>query len=185
MSPTYTDNSPFCRQNNCFDAPPLSGSVISWHVIYHEPQFPNALGVMSDSTFVPGVATDGGAETELHGVAWTGELTRASELIATGADVNHIDTAGETPIHGAAANGHVDIVAYLLSVGAGLDIPGTNAMTPLHWAAGWGNVETVRVLVEAGANVRATDALGRTARDVALKHNNAVSAEYLLNVAGA
>src|SRR6187549_1757093 len=118
---------------------------------------------MSRSSFVPGVATEGGAETELHGVAWTGELWRARELVEAGADVNHIDTAGETPIHGAAANGHVEMVAYLLSVGARIDIPGTNEMTPLHWAAGWGNVETVRVLVEAGADARAIDALGQTA----------------------
>lgn len=93
-----------------------------------------ALGVMSRSSFVPGVATDGGAETELHGVAWTGEVGRARELVTGGSDVNHIDSAGETPLHGAAANGNTEMVGYLLSVGARVDIPGTNEMTPLHWA---------------------------------------------------
>jgi ankyrin repeat protein len=134
---------------------------------------------MSHPSFVPGDATEGGAETELHGVAWTGELERARELIATGADVNHIDSAGETPIHGAAANGNSEMVSLLLAAGARIDIPGTNAMMPLHWAAGWGNLETVRVLVDAGADVAALDALGLTAEQVAVKHKNAAIADYL------
>src|SRR4051812_27058415 len=134
---------------------------------------------MSHPSFVPGIGTEGGAETELHGVAWTGQLERARKLIIGGADVNHIDSAGETPIHGAAANGHAEMVSLLLSAGARVDIPGTNAMTPLHWAAGWGNVETVRVLVGARADISAVDALGLTAEQVAVKHNNPAIADYL------
>ena len=134
---------------------------------------------MSHPSFVPSVATEGGAETELHGVAWTGQLERARTLISGGADVNHIDSAGETPIHGAAANGNAEMVSFLLSVGARIDIPGTNAMTPLHWAAGWGNLETVRVLVDAGADVSVVDALGLSAEQVAVKHKNAAIADYL------
>ena len=93
---------------------------------------------MSQPFWFPGVATEGGAETELHYVAWTGELERARQLVAAGADVNHIDSAGEAPIHGAAACGNAEMVIYLMSVGARIDIPGTTDMTPLHWAAGWG-----------------------------------------------
>jgi ankyrin repeat protein len=134
---------------------------------------------MSHPSFVPGDATEGGAETELHGVAWTGELERARELIDGGADVNHVDSAGETAIHGAAANGNSEMVSFLLTVGARIDIPGTNAMTPLHWAAGWGNLETVRVLVDAGADISIVDDLGLTAEEVAVEHENSAIAGYL------
>ena len=134
---------------------------------------------MSQPSWFPGVATEGGAETELHYVAWSGNTERARQLVAGGADVNYIDTAGETPIHGAAANGNVEMVSFLLSVGARIDIPGTNDMTPLHWAAGWGNLETVRVLVDAGADVSVINAFGLIAEQVAVKHKNATIADYL------
>ena len=124
-------------------------------------------------------ARDGAAETPLHGAAWGGDVEEAKTLIAAGADVNHIDSAGETPIHGAAAWGHAKMVKYLISVGARIDIPGTTALTPLHWAAGWGNLQTVKVLVEAGADLKALNASGRTAAEVALEHHRSDVAKYL------
>jgi ankyrin repeat protein len=90
-----------------------------------------------NNKFTPGNAMEGGAETELHAIAWAGNLRKARRLVRKRADVNYIDAAGETPLHGAAAWGHSSIVRSLLSVGAHHDIPAknTNNLTPLHWAA--------------------------------------------------
>jgi ankyrin repeat protein len=106
-------------------------------------------------------------------------MEEAKALVAGGADVNHIDTAGVTPIHGAAAWGRAEMVAYLISVGAKIDIPGTTGLTPLHWAAGWGNLETVKVLVRSGANLKALNDSGRTPVQVALEHHKAEVAAFL------
>ena len=130
--------------------------------------------------FEPGNALDGGAETELHAIAWAGNLRKARRLVRKGADVNHVDAAGETPLHGAAAWGRSSMVRYLLSVGARHDIKAknTNDMTPLHWAAR-ANLKSVQILLKAGANKEAKDAQGNTAYDLAKKHKRPEIAAYL------
>ena len=81
-----------------------------------------------NKNFEPGNALDGGAETELHAIAWAGNLRKARRLVRKGADVNHVDAAGETPLHGAAAWGRSSMVRYLLSVGARHDIKAKNTI---------------------------------------------------------
>ncbi|TIH10718.1 ankyrin repeat domain-containing protein [Pseudomonas leptonychotis] len=130
--------------------------------------------------FEPGNAMDGGAETELHAIAWAGNLRKARRLVRKGADVNHIDAAGETPLHGAAAWGHSSTVLFLLSVGARHDIKAknTNNMTPLHWAAR-SDLKSVKLLLKAGAEKEAKDAQGNTAYDIAKKHERPEIAAFL------
>ncbi|MBU1834062.1 MAG: ankyrin repeat domain-containing protein [Gammaproteobacteria bacterium] len=130
--------------------------------------------------FEPGNAMDGGAETELHAIAWAGNLRKARRLVRKGADVNHIDAAGETPLHGAAAWGHSSIIRFLLSVGARHDIKAknTNNMTPLHWAAR-SDLKSVKLLLKAGAEKEAKDAQGNTAYDIAKKHERPEIAAFL------
>jgi len=143
-------------------------------------QFVNqfTLAVMK-SAFVPGNARERGAETELHGAAWVGNIKRAKQLIAAGNDVNCADSAAETPLHGAAACGRAKVIELLLSAGARHNIPGTTGLTPLHWAAGWGNLATVKVLVRAGADVSAKNEFGRTAAEVAREHGQVEVAAFL------
>ena len=133
-----------------------------------------------NKNFVPGAAIDGGAETELHAIAWAGNLRRARRLVRKGANVNHVDSAGETPLHGAAAWGRTSMVRYLLSVGARHDIQALNTcnMTPLHWAAR-ANLETVKVLLKAGADRNAKDTQGNTAYDIAKKYRKLEIMAYL------
>ncbi|MDX5370945.1 MAG: ankyrin repeat domain-containing protein [Pseudomonadaceae bacterium] len=135
-----------------------------------------------NKNFVPGNAIDGGAETELHAIAWAGNLRRARRLVRRGANVNHVDSAGETPLHGAAAWGRTSMVRFLLSVGARHDIAAlnTNNMTPLHWAAR-ANLKTVKVLLRAGADRDAKDAQGNTAYDIAKKHRKTEIMAYLVS----
>lgn len=132
------------------------------------------------SNFTPGIATDGGAETKLHAIAWSGNLRRARRLVRKGADVNYVDSAGETPLHGAAAWGRANMVHLLLSAGANCNIQAlnTNNMIPLHWAAR-ANLETVKVLLKAGADRNLKDALGNTPYDIAKKFRKAKIMKYL------
>jgi ankyrin repeat protein len=130
-------------------------------------------------------ALDGAAESELHHVAWAGDVLQAAVLIAKGASVNQVDSAGETALHGAAACGHTEMVRLLVSAGAQVNIQAhaTRDFTPLHWAAGWGNIRTVQLLVEAGAMVSAKDAAGKSPKEIALEHKNQDIAAYLSTVA--
>ena len=130
-------------------------------------------------------ALDGAAESELHQVAWSGDVLEAAVLLVRGANVNHVDRAGETPLHGAAACGHVEMARLLITAGAEVNLHAvaTRGFTPLHWAAGWGNIETVRLLVEAGAHVSAKDSAGVSPEQIALEHKNHDIAAYLRAVA--
>ena len=138
-----------------------------------------ALDGMSSSSFIPGVATEGGAETELHAAAWSGDVEDARRLIDAGADVNYIDTAGEPPMHGAAACGHVEMVEFLLSQGARINTQERFGLTALHWAASHGGLEVARKLVEHGADTSLRNGNGKTARDVAIAYNAKDVADFL------
>lgn len=133
--------------------------------------------------FVPGIATEGGAETPLHGAAWVGAIAAAKRLVKAGADVNAIDSAGETPLHGAAACGQADMVKYLLSAGANPNIAEAVGLTPLHWAASHGNVETAQALVVAGADVNVKNQRGNTPLQEAKERNRTTLVKYLRTVA--
>ncbi|WP_220814816.1 ankyrin repeat domain-containing protein [Pseudomonas paralcaligenes] len=133
-----------------------------------------------NKNFEPGNALDGGAETELHAIAWAGSLRKARQLVRKGADVNHIDAAGETPLHGAAPWGRSSMIRFLLSAGVRHDIKAknTNDMMPLHWAAR-ANLKPVQILLKAGAEKEVRDAQGNTAYDLAKKHKRPEIAAYL------
>ena len=119
--------------------------------------------------FVPGIATEGGAETELHAAAWEGNADEIVYLVEAGASVNAVDSAGETALHGAAAWGRVDAVSALTRRGADVSIAETAGLTALHWAASHGNLETVQVLLDAGADAAAKDVRELTPEDLARK----------------
>jgi ankyrin repeat protein len=124
----------------------------------------------------PPTARDGEAETPLHAAAWAGNVDRAKQLVAQGADVNHIDTAGETPLHGASSWGQTDMVSFLIEHGARIDFPESADMTPLHWAAGWGNLETVKTLVARSVRfIEGNQHSGATVGNVALGNRRSVS----------
>lgn len=131
------------------------------------------------SHFVPGNATEGGAETELHAAAWAGSLEEVRCLIKKGANANCVDSAGETPLHGAAAWGHAETVHLMLTLGANPNVAEAAGLTPLHWAASHGNIETVKVFVSAGAVILAKDHRGLTPADYAKRRNEKAIAQYL------
>jgi ankyrin repeat protein len=57
------------------------------------------------------------AYTPLHTAAMAGQLAAAQWLVAVGADVSAVDTAGATPLHRASGRrGNTAVVSFLLEV---------------------------------------------------------------------
>jgi len=98
-----------------------------------------------------------------------GNITHVRDLLAAGAQIRQWGTNGSTPLHSAAYCNQVEVVQMLLDLHADPDIHerGGSRSTPLHAAAIHGHLAIVAMLKGAGADPAATDAWGRTPRQVA------------------
>lgn len=114
-------------------------------------------------------ASDGAAETPVHGNAWVGNHRAVRRLLRKGWSVNVLDSTGESPLHGACASGRATVVSVLLANGADPNIQAMDTgNTPLHWACGWdGALGIVRSLLKAGASQDLTNASGEKPIDIA------------------
>ena len=79
---------------------------------------------------------------------------------------------GRTALHHACMNMFLmSSVATLLEAGADIEAKTKDSeMTPLMLAVDNANLRLVKFLVEAGADIEVTDALGRTALQIAVEH---------------
>ena len=84
-----------------------------------------------------------------------GDLDKTNLLIAEGANVNMVDSAGVTPLHFAADRGHKEIVHLLISKGADVNACTKSGSTPSHWAADRGYNDIMEILILNGANINA------------------------------
>ena len=75
-----------------------------------------------------------------------GELSRADELIAAGADINARDRFGNTALAYAAGGGHQQVVEMLLSCGADVGVKNNNGLTCLDLAAARGHTAIAALL---------------------------------------
>ena len=116
-------------------------------------------------------AADGSAETKLHGAAWAGDIDDAKELIASGVNVNVLDSINETPLHGACSWSQHEMIKFLLSHGANPNLFSTDGLTALHWACSHADAETVNILIKGGAKIIPNEH-GQSPLDIAKKHNN-------------
>jgi ankyrin repeat protein len=83
-------------------------------------------------------------------------ITRVSELIASGTDLYIKNKYGDTPLNIALANGHLEIGKLLLETGAYyVNLKDKDGYTPLHMASINGQSQMVALLIEKGANVNA------------------------------
>jgi ankyrin repeat protein len=101
----------------------------------------------------------------LHYAALFGDLHRAEELIAEGADIQIGDHDGQTPLHYAAQGGSVSVAELLLTHGAHVDAEDVDGNTPL-WNATLrtrGDGPIVQLLMGRGADPHHANHEGRTA----------------------
>ena len=100
---------------------------------------------------------NGHQETPLMYVSLVGDLDRAKQLVAKGAQINHL---GWTPLHYAASTNQLVVVQYLLEQGAMPNAPAPDGSSPIMMAAQAGARDTVQVLLEAGADPSAINTNG-------------------------
>ncbi len=106
--------------------------------------------------------------------ATTGGHVEATErLLYHGANVDIRNKEGRTSLFHVARNGRPeDMARLLLRYDADADLADYFGMTPLMIAAARGHMNIVEILLAHGVEVDSRDSLGRTARDVALAHDN-------------
>ena len=85
---------------------------------------------------------------ELRYACRHGELDRAKELVAEGAEIDGADFYGKTPLHGAAEWGRLDVVQYLVERGADFNRKTNKGLTPLELARAFNHPRVVIYLKE-------------------------------------
>jgi ankyrin repeat protein len=98
----------------------------------------------------------------LYDAANAGNLKRARNLLASGADVNKTSATGITPLLIASQNGHLEVVKALLAAGADANKAKDTGATPLLIASQNGHLEVVKALLAAGADVNKASNIGLT-----------------------
>lgn len=122
--------------------------------------------------------TDG--RSALHMAIATGDLGRAQELIAGGADLNQLDGKGKTPLQLVVEKGLTAWIQPLVAGGANPNLPNSQGQTALHLAAAEGSLVALTTLQANGANLEALDAEGNTPLLVACAKGQEATARRLL-----
>ena len=91
-------------------------------------------------------------ETALIAAVLKKDGDRVRSLLASGADVHHVDQEGETALLHSVRLGSVSISAMLMDADADLDYKNGRHETPLRVAAKKGHTEIARQLLERGAD---------------------------------
>lgn len=98
---------------------------------------------------------DGSYERGLLDVASKGELSRVRHHVASGTNVNTVDSEGRTALYFATASGHETIARVHLDARCIRDPASQKHGTPLCEAANAGSASMVHLLVNAGADINA------------------------------
>jgi uncharacterized protein len=123
-------------------------------------------------------------DAALFAAAQAGDLAKASDAIASGADVNSSNPYHVTPLLEAAGQGHLEMARYLIERGAQIDYTGMSEGSPLMLVAFMGQVEFIGLFLAAGANVNlALPAGGETALHMAAAANKSAAVSALLDAA--
>lgn len=123
---------------------------------------------------------DQAGQTPLMLAAGFGTPEAVQALVAAGADVKAISSAGITALHSSV--GDVRKVRLLLDAGADVNVSSQLGRTPLQVAAATnGSAETVGLLLEKGADVNAADTTGVTPLISAASVDDAAVAKLLVS----
>lgn len=121
-------------------------------------------------------------DAELFIAAQAGDLPKAGEALAAGANANAPNPHGVTPLLEAAGQGHLEMARLLIDRGAKIDYTGMSEGSPLTLAAYMGQVDFLRLFLAAGANPNlALPVGGETALHMAAVANRTKAALLLLD----
>ncbi len=99
--------------------------------------------------------------------ALKGERAHVEELLALGADPNHVNDDDHHALWFACVHGDPELVALFIAHGARVDNQNVNGATCAIYAASTGKLDVLRRLVEAGADLAKETTGGYTALDSA------------------
>lgn len=105
--------------------------------------------------------------TPLMVAALQGERELVEELLALGADPNHVNDDDHHALWFACVHGNPDLVTLLIAHGANVDNQNVNGATCAIYSASTGKLEVLKCLVEAGADLRKETTGGYTVLDSA------------------
>lgn len=108
-----------------------------------------------------------------------GQLSRALDLLAKGADINAMDAVAGTALLMAAWRRNFEAVKMLLENGANVNLCGLDRLTPLHFAARSGEIAILQLLLAYGANANA-DAFSWTAALLAAERGDSEMVAFLV-----
>ena len=121
-------------------------------------------------------------DAALFAAAHDGDLAKASDALAAGANVNAVDPHKVTPLLEASGRKYLEMTRYLIGQGAEIDYTGMREGSPLMLAAYMGQLEFLRLFLEAGANANlAMPNRGETALHMAAVNGHTAAAKMLLD----
>ena len=110
-----------------------------------------------------------------------GDLSRVTELLSNGADINKTILDSWTPLHQALLLGHEPIARLLLEHNASVTAITSDGWTPLHCAASRGLWSIVSLCLDRKANIAARTPDGQTALHKSCKNGNLETIQILLD----
>ena len=128
--------------------------------------------VMSGSAFA--------ADLPLHEAVVAGDLDRVRVLIASGVDVNTVDSDGTTALHWAAHHDDVESGQQLLAAGADPTRANQFGAQPIALASENGSAKFIQLLLDAGANPNAASPEGETILMTATRTGGVAAVRLLL-----
>jgi cytohesin len=121
-------------------------------------------------------------DAALFAAAHDGDLAKAGDALAGGADVNAANPHHVTPLLEAAGCEHLEMARYLIDHGAEIDYTGMREGSPLMLAAYMGQIEFLRLFLELGADPNlALPNGGETALHMAAATGRTMVARMLLD----
>jgi uncharacterized protein len=120
------------------------------------------------------------ALASIANAARDGDIDAVKKQLATGTDVNAVETDGSTALLWAAYQSSPEIVKLLLDAGADPNVANHFGVTPLLQAARYGDAATLAVLLKGGADIARAEREGETVLMAAARAGGVPAVKLLL-----